>query len=70
MGGKVNVDDQAAASAAAAAAAAAPPSAKEEEKEKEDRSALLDSLASFKGFVVEEVLNVNDMNKVAAVVGR
>jgi len=33
-------------------------------------SSLLDSLSSFKGFVVEEVLNVNDMNKVAAVVGR
>ena len=60
--GKCKVDQ----ATPAAAAAAAPSKAASEE----DRSALLDSLASFKGFVVEEVLNVNDMNKVAAVVGR
>ena len=48
-----------------AAAPAAAPSDKTE-----DPSAMLDSLSSFKGFVVEEVLNVNDVNKVAAVVGR
>lgn len=59
--GKGNVDQ------AAAAPAATPSKAEEGE---EDRSALLDSLSSFKGFVVEEVLNVNDTNKVAAVVGR
>ena len=39
-------------------------------KTSEDTSALLDSLASFEGFVVEEVLSVNDTNKVATVVGR
>lgn len=60
------VVDQAGAPAPASAAAAPSPS----KPGGEDPSAMLDSLASFKGFVVEEVLNVNDMNKVAAVVGR
>ena len=49
-------------------AAAAP--SKDKAPDDDPSAALLDSLASFEGFVVEEVLNVNDMNKVAAVVGR
>lgn len=64
--GKGLVDQAAASAAAAAAPAAAAPSG----RTSEDPSALLDTLASFKGFVVEEVLHVNDINKVAAVVGR
>lgn len=40
------------------------------EKKNDENPDLLDSLRSFEGFVVDEVLSVNDLTKAAAVVGR
>ena len=78
MGGNANdeeakkgvVGDQATEVATTTSTAVAAAAAKDNNDNDDPSSSLLDSLASFRGFVVEEVLNVNDLNKVAAVVGR